>query len=295
MRPEYPEQVIFSYYEASLVFQLIEDRYGFDAIRRMLDAYRRGATDEEAFGSVLGTSLEDFDDTFEDYMASRFAAPLKGLADLGDVPEAQAGIPALQDFVRAHPGDLVARMRLGAMLVEAGRYEEARPHLTEALRMFPDYGGPNSPYGYLARIHRAEGDLERAAAALARLNALSESNWDALMAEADVESSLGDPSRAAWALKRSIQVYPYDADVHERLAELEGDLGDRFGAVRERQAVVALNPPDRAEALYRLAVAELDAGSREDARRTVLRALEIAPNYDAALELLLALRGGGRP
>jgi len=67
-------------------------------------------------------------------------------------------------------------------------------------------------------------------------------------------------------------------------------VGDHAGAVRERAAVVALGPPDRAEALYLLAVAERDAGDAAAARRSVLRALEVAPNYPQALELLLELR-----
>ena len=42
-------------------------------------------------------------------------------------------------------------------------------------------------------------------------------------------------------------------------------------------------------------VAQSDAGDATAARRSVLRALEIAPNYDVALELLLELRGTGAP
>jgi tetratricopeptide (TPR) repeat protein len=293
MRPAYPEQVAFSYYEASLVFQLLEDRHGFDAIRTMLDGYREGRTTEELFDSVLGTTLERFDGEFDDYLRTRFAAPLRGLAEVGERPSPQAGVGAIADYVRAHPGDLVARMMLGALLVREERYDEAEPHLRHVLEAFPEYGGPDSPYGYLARIHRERGELERASAALGRLTALSESNYDALLARAEVEDSLGDAGASAEALRTAIQVYPYDVDLHRRLAVLYGDLGDRFGAVRERAAVVALDPPDRAEALYLLAVAQMDAGARDTARRTVLRALEIAPEYDDALELLLALRRPG--
>lgn len=293
MRPEYPEQVIFSYYEASLVFQVIEERHGYGAIRRMLDGYREGRSTEELMESVLGTTVARFDEDFDDYMEERFRAPLAGLAPLGEPPPAQAGIAPLQEYVRAHPGDLVARLRLGGILTREGRYADARPHLAEALRVFPDYGGPDSPYWYLAQIHEAEGDTTRAAAALGRLNALSETNFDALVEQADLLVALHRPAEAAAALDRAMQVYPYDRDLHIRLAELAADNGDHARAVRERQAVVALAPTDRAEALYRLALAQRDAGDRAAARTTVLRALEVAPTYDAALELLLELRAGG--
>ena len=292
MRPDYPEQVGFSYYEASLVFQLLEDRHGFQSIRTMLDGYREGRSTEELFRSVLGTTLGDFDEEFDDWMRTRFASPLRGLAQVGERPSPEAGADALETFVRAHPGDLVAQMILGTLLMHDHRYDDAEPHLRKVLEIFPDYGGPDSPYAFLARIHRSRGELDRAAAALARLTQLSESSYDALIARAEVEDSLGHASASADALRAAIDVYPYDVDLHRRLAELDGDSGDRLGAVRERAAVVALDPPDRAEALYHLAVAQMDAGSRADARRTVLRALEIAPEYEDALELLLALRSG---
>jgi Tfp pilus assembly protein PilF len=60
--------------------------------------------------------------------------------------------------------------------------------------------------------------------------------------------------------------------------------------VRERRALVALNPVDKAEALYQLALAYFDAGDVASARREVLRALEEAPNFEKAQELLLRLR-----
>ena len=42
-----------------------------------------------------------------------------------------------------------------------------------------------------------------------------------------------------------------------------------------------------------VALAQRDAGDRAGARRSVLRALDVAPNFEPALELLLELRAGG--
>jgi len=49
---------------------------------------------------------------------------------------------------------------------------------------------------------------------------------------------------------------------------------------------------DMAEALYRLALAQQQAGDAAGAKRSVLGALEIAPGYPAAQRLLLDLVGG---
>ena len=53
---------------------------------------------------------------------------------------------------------------------------------------------------------------------------------------------------------------------------------------------MALDPVDRAEAHYQLARAHARAGDRSSAREQILYALEIAPNYFEAQELLLTLR-----
>jgi uncharacterized membrane-anchored protein len=68
--------------------------------------------------------------------------------------------------------------------------------------------------------------------------------------------------------------------------------------VRERTAVLALDPVDRSEALYRLARAQFDARDFAAARKSVLAALEIAPGFERAQSLLLEIRrsatGGSR-
>ena len=292
MRPDFPQQVIFSYYQASLVFQVLEEQYGFQAIRDMLEGYKNGATTPDLFQSVLGCSIEDFDNEFEGYLQERFRSPLQGLVELGETPDQSAGVEALQTFVRTHPGDLLGRIRLGVTLITEERWDEAESHLDEALRIFPDYSGPDSPLWWLAQVYRSRGDIEGAAASLDRLNSLSESNYNALTLQADLLEQLGRPAAAAAALDKAVLVWPYEVEVHERLANLHDNVGDYTGAVRERAAVVALKPTDMAEAYYLLALAHQRASDTPSARRAVLQALDIAPNYDAALELLLLLRSG---
>jgi tetratricopeptide (TPR) repeat protein len=217
---------------------------------------------------------------------------LRGLVEIGDPPGPAASASDLEEFVRGNPGDLVGRLRLGAMLFAEQRFDDAEPHLDAALRIFPEYGGADSPHWYLAQIHEARGDLELAAAALARLTDFSESNYRAFVLQADILEKVGRPEEAARALDRAVLVWPYEIDLHLRLAELHSQVGFFSGAVRERAAIVALAPTDMAEALYLLAVANWDAGDAVSARRAVLRALDVAPNYEMALELLLELRAG---
>jgi len=60
-------------------------------------------------------------------------------------------------------------------------------------------------------------------------------------------------------------------------------------AVREFKAVVAMNPVDQAAAYTDLAESYCQSGKRAEARRQTLAALEIAPSYERAQDLLLKL------
>ena len=105
--------------------------------------------------------------------------------------------------------------------------------------------------------------------------------------------AVGNPAGAAVALDRAQYVYPFDMDIHRRLGDLYEGLGEWPGVIRERQAVLALDPVDRAEAEYQLALAYFESGDLRQARRSILRALERAPNFEKALELLLGIRARG--
>jgi tetratricopeptide (TPR) repeat protein len=67
------------------------------------------------------------------------------------------------------------------------------------------------------------------------------------------------------------------------------DSGVAGGAVREYEAVLALKPSDAAESHYNLAKALHAAHRTEEAKDQVLMALEAAPDYRPAQQLLLKL------
>ncbi|MEP7000847.1 MAG: tetratricopeptide repeat protein, partial [bacterium] len=85
---------------------------------------------------------------------------------------------------------------------------------------------------------------------------------------------------------------------HVRLAELASRAGDHKVDVRERRAVVALDPPDPLDAHYQLARALANSGDVSGARKELLGVLEQAPSFEKAQALLLELRNrssGAKP
>ena len=294
MRPAYPQQLIFSYYQASLVCEFIEEQAGPQALVGMLTAYKNGLTTPAVFEAVLAVDVDAFGERFFEYMEERFAVPLAAMRPDREV--AHGGAPSREDIVELAQNDsldFVAQLAYGHILFEDGRHDEAVDYLERAKSLFPDYAGEGSPYWYLALIHKERGALERAEEELAILTGINERAYGALMELADVREELGDAAGAADALDRALYIYPYAADLHTRLAELNSEIGASDRAIRERRAVLALDPVDRAEALYQLARAYYEARDLTNARRTVLRALEIAPSFEDAQDLLLQIRAGG--
>ncbi len=313
VRPKFPNQIALSYFQASLICDWIEENYGFDAIRTMLAGYRDGRSTEEVFEEAMSLALEDFDERFFGHLRALFGGAMTALGDAPPEPDEEGpesgeggpsraptrnpfehrepNLEALARAAKENPDDFRIQMTYGYALFREERIAEAEAPLVRGRNLFPEYVGVGNAYTLLAEIYRQQEREEEAIAALMTLVASNEMAWDEHLALAELLAGAGRDEQEAEILERALYISPYDLDVHRRLAELASASG-RFGlAVRERAALVALDPPDRAVALYELALAQRDAGQLERARRTVLRALEVAPRYDPAQELLLDLVG----
>ena len=302
--PAYPQQVQFSYYQASLVCELIARDYGGDAaILKMLQAYKAGHTTDEVFKTVLGIDVKDFDKKFDDYLRTRFAGVLPSIVaqrSADDTPPINRTmtVEEIEAAVAKSPNDFRTQLLGGSALIEHNQIDKAIPVLEHAQSMFPEYGGDDSPYALLAEAYERKGNTQKQADVLTKWMTLTETNGEALQKLADLQQKLGNPKAAADALDRMMYINPFDIALHQKLADFAKTAGDKQRNVREREAIVALGPVDRADAYYQLAVAQHESGDDAKARKSVLRALEEAPNYEKAQTLLLALydaRHGGTP
>jgi len=84
---------------------------------------------------------------------------------------------------------------------------------------------------------------------------------------------------------------PLEFTAHEKLGTVLYTEKQYSSAAREYEALLALNTPDKAGAYFHLAEAQLAAGNKQDARKNILKSLEIAPSYEPAQELLLKIVG----
>jgi tetratricopeptide (TPR) repeat protein len=293
VRPAFPAQVLFSYYAASLVVEMIVRDWGERALVDMLQGYRAGQRTEQIVQRVLRIEMPELDKRFDAYLRERFGGPLAALRDR-----------EVQIDRSMTPGQLVARaaargdnywvqLATGRALLERGAADAAIQPLEKARALFRDYGGGDGPYPLLVRALLSRGDTARAVAVLDTMITLGDAPYTIHVQLADLLIAEGDSARAVEALEGAIFMNPYEIALHQRLADLSGRLGVKRKAIRERRAVLALNPVDRAEALYLLAVSYMEAGETANAKRSVLYALEDAPQFERAQELLLALHEQG--
>ena len=306
VRPRFPDEIGFSYYQASLFCEMVEATKGAQALPAMLAAYRDGLDTPGVFQKVLGLSAAQVDAQFEAYQRAKFAVPLASISAERRVAGAAsvtasgndttgkrtgtaggpAGAPAL-----VPRGAFIEAMRAAMEAMEAQQRDSTRVRLERAQALFPDYAGDDSPALVLAELARARGDTATALTQLAIVTRRNETAWEANVLEAALRERTRDTLGAMAALQRVVWISPYDNALHERLATLAAAHGDLALAVRERRAVVANQPGDVLTARYELARALAAAGDIAAARRELLQVLEQAPSFEKAQALLLELRG----
>ena len=291
IRPKRPDGVPIAYFQASQVCEFVDEKFGFDAILKMLALYKENARTPDVLQRVLKLTPADFDRAFNDYIKAKTSAWVDAIGS-GQV-HAPAGQPPSKDvllaLLKGKPNDYFAHLRLGTLLKKDDT-EQAIEHLRRASELFPFYAGQGNPYAMLAEIYESRGQKTEAAAALETLVRYNETDAPALAKLAALKLVLGDRKGAVEALRQSFYIQPFDASLHKLAGGVYLDLGNPSEAIREFRVQIALAPPDLAEAHYDLARSLEAAGDHTEAKREVLRALEIAPGFDKAQELLLKLR-----
>lgn len=282
MRPRYAEEVPLSYALASYVCEMIERDHGVAGIRRLLDAYRAGKGTAEAFQAVAGTGMDALDRKFDSWFRERFRTEFTAV---------EAKVRGEGEQATLHwEGPLYDAVRASVRAVAREQWDEAVRSLERAKALFPAYADAGSAYHLLAELYLKRGDKVKAIGELSAISARNEAAFAENVRLAGLHREAGDVKGAVAALERTLFITPFDAGVHDTLATLAAASGAHAAAIRSRRALVALDPTDRVEALYLLAKAYADAGDAAAARREVLRALDLAPNYEKAQELLLMLR-----
>jgi cellulose synthase operon protein C len=170
-----------------------------------------------------------------------------------------------------------------------GKRQDAIQEGRQALDNFPDYSGGQGAYQLVAKAYLDNGNKAGAAEELERYRDVGGTSVETLKELAALEQDLKNGKQATRTLQNLNYIYPEDAEIHRRLGDLLFQSGSAEAAVREYRAVIALQPDDVAESHYNLARALKAAHKTDEAKDQVLLALEAAPGFKPAQQLLLEL------
>ncbi len=265
IHPTYESQVIVSYMQAGLVCEYISSRWGQQGLRAMLDRYGAGEDTAAAIQDALKISPGQFDEDFAGYVKMQLGSVVDNFESWQKTAKA------------AHEA------------FDKKDWKAAEVSAAKAVELFPDYVDEGSPYLIEARAQRELGKNDAAMATLDSYRRLGGHDPDALLALA---RAFGDAKRntdAIAVLDDALMVAPLRQEVHQELGERLLAANEPKRAVKEFKALLAMNPHEMAEAHFSLAKAYYAAEDRDKAREQLLYALEIAPGYREAQQLLLEI------
>jgi tetratricopeptide (TPR) repeat protein len=287
-----PDTIALAYFQASLVVDHIVATRGQAALNALVRSYAQGAEGEAAIDKSLGVSIDQLQASFDKAVAGRFAGVRAAIRD--QTPRTSGDLEALRANAAVSPGSYHAQLALGQALATKGDRAAFEP-LEKAAALVPVAIGENSPHAIMGRLAEQLGDTDRAMKEYQALLAHDHAAVDPARRLAALAEKASDEKALALAHERIVSLDPFDAQGHTGLGRIA--LGRREApiAMREFKAALATGPSDKASAHCDLGESYLLAGRHADAKREALAALEIAPSFERAQELLLKAVEGKTP
>lgn len=265
IRPSYPGQVQVSYMQSGLVCLFIEQRWGFEQLGALLRQFDGKRTTAQAIEATFKIAPAVFDKEFDTFVRTRF------------------------NNVLTNWSEWQGQMQAARQALQKERWADAVEASRRAVALYPEHVGGDSPHLILAK---ALDKLNRRPDAMAALEAYHRAGgWDPA-ALRELARWLDEAGRTQDATNLMVSLNysdPLNAEVHSQLGERLLTAGRAEDALREFQALLALNTLDEAPAHYGVARALRELGDKAGSRRHLLDALATAPHFKPAQALLLKM------
>lgn len=285
-----PDTIALAYYEASLVVGHIVSTKGQGALNSLIRSYGEDLDNETALKRTLGISIDDLQASFDTMIEEKFGSMRRALQD-ADKPVDAGSLDKLKSNAAAKPESYIAQLALGEALVKAGDPSGFAP-LQRASVLVPSAIGEESPHALMAALAGKLGDKPRAIKEYELLLDSDHTNVEAARTLETVAQTSGDEAAQAFALTRIVALDPFDATAHTGYGQLALKRKDAPTAIREFRVALSTGATDKAAAHCDLGESYLLAGQKAEAKKEALAAMEIAPTYERAQELLLNAGGG---
>jgi tetratricopeptide (TPR) repeat protein len=290
LSPPSPMHLQFAYYESSMAVEYVVERFGEDALRKVLADLATDVPINDALARHT-EAMDKLDASFAQWLRGKAEA----LAPKADLERPELALDADSATMAAwnteHPNNFWGLLGEGRALLDEGKFEQAKRPLEAAAALYPGFAEVGGPYLLMAAAHRELGETDAERAMLEKHVALSAEAVEPRLRLIELATAAGDWEAVRGQAERVMAVNPLTPAPHRHLAAAAEALGDHSAAIESHRTLLKLDPLDAAEHHYRLAKLLADDGQLADARREVVRALEEAPRFRAAHRLLLEIVG----
>jgi tetratricopeptide (TPR) repeat protein len=289
-RPQFPNQLILTYYQSEKLIDFIVQMYGFTAITNLLIEFKENQDLDKSFLAVLKKTPEQVEKEFYDQLraqANQYENVTIGLDYLYTPLTQQITISKFQADSLSGENPLFKCLKDGFDSLKQEHYIEAEKKFNEALTMFPFYVDPGNAYEGLMEVYSKTDQTAKLQEIAERYLTLNEYAAEEACGLAQIYQERNQIDKVEYYYRRSFEVQPYNIAAHRDIADFYAENKLYQKEVAQREIVVALEPLDKSQALYYLALSFYNNGRINDAKTAVIKALEIAPGYRDAQKLLL--------
>jgi tetratricopeptide (TPR) repeat protein len=286
LKPPSAMHLQFAYYESSMVVRYIVEKFGAPALSAIL----KDLGESIPINTALANHTEPID-KLDEHFEVWFTDLAKNLAPGAELAHPKlpldADAAAMAAWNEDHPTNFWGLLGEGRALLSAGKWGAAKKPLTKAIELYPGYAQAGGPYLLLAAAHRELKETKQERAMLERHVALDADAIEPRLRLIEIARAAGDWAAVRKYAEEIIAVNPLLPAPHRALATAAEESKDRKVAITARRTLLLLDTLDVVEQRYRLAKLLADDGQLAAARSEVVRSLEEAPRYRAALALLL--------
>jgi tetratricopeptide (TPR) repeat protein len=288
--------IVVAYHEASLVAEHLVELYGDAGLQKVLKAYGEGLDTDEVLKRALNTDMDALEHSFDQFLERRFGKAKEALRTLKQMPPANENdVAVLKEFAEEHRDSYLAQLQAGRVAFGKGDLDVAQSTLERAVTLVPQTMGDSSARATLADVFEKKGDKVRAMRELETLLADSHTALESARQLAAMAADAKDGARERLAVDRIVTLDPSDAAAHGQLGRLALSRQDAPLALRELQLALTLGAADRAAVNTDIAEAYWMSGDAVQAKQHAIAALEIAPRFERAQELLLKVVDSRQP
>ena len=276
----------FAYFESSMVVEFIIKEHGFESLTATLGDLNAGLTINDALDRHAG-GLEALDNAFDQYLkkqAEQFAPDVRFFVEHEDGQQP----PNLLQIAEEDPNHYTAGLRLAAQYLRSGDLEAAEERLLQLVSLYPQDSSSGGARPMLAAVYERQQRTEEQTAVLSEhLNHSGDDLAAALtLLTLYVEAENWEAAHSVGELVRAIN--PLHPTALRLMYQSASATENNEAALSALHGLLELDPADAARTHFRIASLHFST-NRTLARKHVLLALEQAPRYRDAHQLLLQI------